>query len=222
MYMFKFTPHPGKQTEFLASTCDRIFFGGARGGTKSFSLAWKAAFTPVKMNYTNRNDRVIDQAEYDKLLAEHKYPKAMVTKLVIDYPDYVALLIRRTFPQLLRNLKPECDKLYPLYGGKWQERHKRYLFPSGAMIYLVHCQDRRALDDYIGGNYNFIGIDEANMFPEDWVISIESSCRSDNLEIKAQLCLTSNPGNVGHIWLKKTYVDKCKPIPVGKKIYNEE
>ena len=28
----KFVPHPGKQTEFLASTVDRIFYGGARGG----------------------------------------------------------------------------------------------------------------------------------------------------------------------------------------------
>ena len=139
-----YRPHPGKQTEFLRSSSDWIFYGGARGGGKSLMLAWKAALTPRKWHY-ERNRRRITRDQAKDLKKKGKGYQVKVERISIDYPDYIALLVRRTYPQLERNLKPECDKLYRLYGAKWQERNKCYLFPSGAKVYLVHCQDRSCL-----------------------------------------------------------------------------
>ena len=184
-------------------------------------LAWKAALTPRKWHY-ERNRKEITKDQADRYKAQKKTVHVKVERISVDYPDYIALLIRRTYPQLERNLKPECDKLYKLYGATWQERNKCYLFPSGAKVYLVHCQDRRALDNYIGGNYNFIGIDEANQFPEQWVEELSTSARTDNLELTPQICLTSNPGNIGHIWLKKRFIDVCPPEVIGKPVYNKD
>lgn len=200
--MVSYIPHPGKQTEFLKDTADWVFYGGARGGGKSLMLSWKAALTPRRWHYEH-NRKILSKAEVKELRKQGKKPELVIERISIDYPDFIALLIRRTYPQLERNLKPECDKLYKLYDASWQERNKCYQFPSGAKVYLVHCQDRRALDNYIGGNYNFIGIDEANQFPESWVDELSTSVRTDNADLKPQICLTSNPGNVGHIWLKK-------------------
>jgi len=78
------------------------------------------------------------------------------------------------------------------------------------------------LDNYIGGNYHFLGIDEANQFPEDWVEELATSVRSSTKALKPQVCLTSNPGNIGHTWLKRKFVDRCAPIPVGYRHYNKE
>ena len=216
---YLFQPHKGKQTEFLKCSADWIFYGGARGGGKSFTLAWKAALTPREWHY-ERNKKILTKKEVAIFKAEKKAIQLKVDKISIDYPDYIGLLVRRTFPQLERNFKPECEKLYKLYGALWQERNKCYLFPSGAKIYLVHCQDRRALDNYIGGNYNFIGIDEANQFPESWVEELSTAVRTDNKLLKPQICLTSNPGNIGHMWLKRKFVDVCQPVARGK-IYSE-
>lgn len=218
---YKFRPHSGKQTEFLSSTSNWIFYGGARGGGKSLMLAWKAALIPRAYHY-ERLKRKIQPEEAKQLKAEGKAVKTVIDAISIDFPDYIGILMRRTFPQLERNLKPECDKLYRLYGAKWQERNKCYLFPSGAKIYLVHCQDKRALDNYIGGNYNFIGVDEANQFPEQWIEELSTSARTDNQLLQPQICLTSNPGNIGHIWLKKKFIDRCPPEIIGDKIYNKE
>lgn len=218
---YKFRPHRGKQTEFLKSTSNWIFYGGARGGGKSLMLAWKAALVPRAYHY-ERLRRRIEPEQVEVLKAEGKSVKTVVDAVSIDFADYIGILMRRTFPQLERNLKPECDKLYKLYGANWQERNKCYVFPSGAKIYLVHCQDRRALDNYIGGNYNFIGVDEANQFPEDWIEELSTSARTDNELLQPQICLTSNPGNIGHIWLKRKFIDRCPPVAIGKPKYNEQ
>ena len=103
-----FKPHKGKQTEFLKSSSSWIFYGGARGGGKSLMLSWKAALTPRKWYY-ERNRKKITKEQADHLKKEGKTCQVKVERISIDYPDYIALLIRRTYPQLERNLKPECD-----------------------------------------------------------------------------------------------------------------
>ena len=120
-----YSPHPGKQSEFLASTADNILFGGARGPGKSFALAYKAAFSAKVYYWTYKGEKITND-QYLQFSAAGKKCEPVVEKIAIDFPDYVAILIRRTSPQLERNLKPETEKLYKLYGAKWQERHRRY------------------------------------------------------------------------------------------------
>jgi len=213
------TPNPGKQTEFVQSTESRILYGGARGGGKSQGLAFKAAFQVRRWHYECEGKEYDTKKDIPK--GKNNY-ELIIDKISIDYPDYVALLIRRTYPDIVKNLKIECDKLYHLYGAEWRERDHCYLFPSGAKIFLNHCQDEKALRSFIGGNYMFIGIDEANQFYSEWIEKIDTSLRTTNPELKAMLCLTSNPGDVGHHHLKETYVDRCPPVLSAYDTYNEE
>ncbi|MEA2037378.1 MAG: hypothetical protein U9O94_07745 [Nanoarchaeota archaeon] len=104
----------------------------------------------------------------------------------------------------------------------WLDKKKCYVFPSGAKIFLVHCRDKNALTKYIGGNNHVIFVDEANQFPWEWMEDISSSCRSSHPVIKAQMILTSNPGGIGHFWLRSKFVDRCVPKEQGKKKFYKE
>lgn len=214
-------PHPGPQQAFLASTADRVLYGGARGGGKSFCLAWKAALQPRVWHFEYDGNE-IDEDTYRQLRSEGIGVDIAIDKISIDYPNYRGLLIRREFPQLERNLKPETEKIYPKYGGEWKQRDRKYVFPSGAQIWMVHCKDERALRNYIGGNYHFVGADESNQFPWEWIQQIASSVRSETSTIKPQLCLTANPGGVGHHDLKELFVDRCPPVNRTERQYSDE
>lgn len=193
--MKRYQPHP-KQIEFLSSEVDELFYGGSRGGGKSFCLAYDAAF---------------------------KYRSGFGdgVKISIDYPEYTALLIRRNYVDIEKNFKPICDSLYLPAGAVWKEKKQCYVFPSGAVIHLAHMGTKAEVDKYIGGNYHYLGIEEANQFPEEWVEMLKGSIRSTNLELRPYKRYTSNPGGIGHLWLKNYFIDKCPPKQDGMK-YNEE
>lgn len=184
-------------------------------------LAYKAALEPRRWHFEWKG-QPISREEFLELRSMGEQPQVVIDRYSYEYPNYRALLIRRTFPQLERNLKPETQKIYPHLGGRWSERSHKWTFDSGAQIWLVHCQDERAVNDYIGGNYHFIGIDEANMFYPEWVEGIMSSARTADPELQPQRVLTSNPGNISHLWLKETFVEKCPPEPIGDPVYDEE
>lgn len=219
--------HPGKQVEFLQSTKRWLFYGGARGGGKTYGGCFKAAYQAQTFHYEDSEGETIDRQRYKKHIKNDLNPIIKIDTVSIDYPDYKALIIRRTFPDLEINVRPECDKLYlkDAAGNPfayWLDKKKCYVFPSGAKIFLVHCRDRNALTKYIGGNNHFVFVDEANQFPWEWIEDISSSVRSGHEIIRAQIVLTSNPGGIGHYWLKAKFVDMCQPVAEGKKIYYKE
>jgi len=217
-----FEPHPGAQTEFLGCMADEIFYGGARGGAKTASLVIKAACNVIDYHYIYKNKKY-SLEDYQKLSNDQKrYCHFLPTSIAIDQPDYVAVLIRRLYPDIVKNLKLECDKFYPLLGGKWKQTEHCWNFPSGAKIFLAQCHDQDALRTFMSGNYHFIGIDQAEQFPFEWIKQIEGSLRTSVGKFKTQLCLTGNPGDIGHKDLKEYFVDRCLPVNIGDKIYNEQ
>ena len=221
------TPWPGKQTEMCKTDVRMVFGGGARAGTKTWSGIYKAAYQARTWHYADAEGETITKAHYLAQKKRNMNPQIIVDTVSINYSDYRGLIIRRTHKQIDRNIKPECDELYlhdpdgnPF--ARWLEKKRQYIFPSGATVTLVHCRDRTALDDYIGGNNHFAFVDEANQFYWEWIQDINSSLRSKNSNLKPQLFLASNPGNKGHYWLLKRFVERCRPIPIGKPEYNKE
>lgn len=118
---------------------------------------------------------------------------------------YRALLIRRTFPQL-QEIIDRCWRLYPQMGGVYRATEKRWQFPSGAIIDLGHMQHEDDKYNYQGKEYHRIGIDELTQFTETQYTYLFSRLRTTEPDIVPQILSTTNPGGIGHNWVKERFV----------------
>ena len=144
----------------------------------------------------------------------------VIDKYSIDYPEYKAIIFRRTFDDIYMNFMPEAEKIYKRLGAVEERRRRPLFFPSGARVHLAYCDCEADVKKYIGGNFHYLGIEELNQFPERWIRDLGGSVRSTNPELKPFKRYTTNPGGVGHVWIKKRFIDPCKPIP-GAEVHDK-
>lgn len=123
----------------------------------------------------------------------------------VENPRYHGLLIRRTFPQL-QEIIDRTWRLYPVLGGVFRATEKRWQFPSGAMIDLGHMQHEDDKYNYQGKEYVRVGFDELTQFTESQYTYLFSRARSTDPTLRAQVLSTTNPGGIGHYWVRDRFV----------------
>ena len=139
----------------------------------------------------------------------------------IDYNDFKFVFYRRTYEELMESVWPLAMKFYGAAGARWNEQKKQFTFPSGAvgkLRYLEHQEDWRR---YQGGNNARQYFDElTNIHPENYV-KLNAWCRSAVPGILPQRKSTTNPSGIGHSFVKKKFIETCKPTPCGEKRFDE-
>ena len=121
-----------------------------------------------------------------------------------EHPRYHGLLIRRTFPQL-QEIIDRCFRIYPDQGGVYRATDKRWTFPSGAIIDLGHCQHENDKYNYQGKEFHRIGFDELTQFTKTQYTYLHSRLRTTDPELSPQALSTTNPGGIGHVWVKERF-----------------
>lgn len=127
-----------------------------------------------------------------------------------NHPRFKGIIFRRTYPELEKSLIPRSYEYYKPTGGDYNSQLHRWKWPSGAYLdfgYAEHEQDVRTYDTT---EYNYMGFDELTSFTEFQYLYLTSRCRSSSTELPALVRSASNPGNVGHGWVRKRFVEPCK------------
>ena len=126
-------------------------------------------------------------------------------------PGYRAIIFRRTFP-LLQEIIDRCWKWYPQLGGEYRAGEHRWYWSSGATVQLSHMQHENNKYDHQGKEYHFVGFDELTQFLETQYLYILSRVRvpPDNVQLRVRS--TTNPGGLGHVWVKDRFVDITQPL----------
>ena len=123
------------------------------------------------------------------------------------------LLLRRTFPELEASLITYFRRDVPreLY-EKYNEAKHIVTWLNGSTTRFAYCDTENDVYRYQGAEYLFIGVDELTHFTlKQWqFLTSRNRCRIKG----AKPCMAgaTNPGNIGHAWVKALWVDRV-PAP---------
>jgi phage terminase large subunit len=127
--------------------------------------------------------------------------------LCLYYGGIRVLILRRTFPELRENhILPMRSELNGW--AAWRETDKAFSFPNGSRIVFGYCAGEQDVDQYQGQEYDVIFLDEATHFTEYQFSALTACLRGANAFPK-RMYLTCNPGGVGHMWVKRLFVDRA-------------
>lgn len=197
----KFT---AKQSRALRSAATEILYGGAAGGGKSFFM------------------------------------RAIACILCGLIPGLQVYLFRRLSDDLYKNHMEGPKSFHVLLGpfvafGWVKIVENEIRFWNGAKVFLCHCQYEKDLSKYQGAEIHVLLMDELTHFTESMYRYLRQRVRAPglvipegaaaqflnmfgiNLRAKIPLILCgSNPGSVGHVWVKSSWVDMLQPFEVRK------
>jgi predicted phage terminase large subunit-like protein len=134
----------------------------------------------------------------------------MAALAYVAVPGYRALLFRRTFADL--NLPGALmDRAREWLGGsaaRWNAHDHVWSFPSGATLTFGYLETERDKYRYQSAELQYIGFDELTQFAESQYTYLFSRLRRlAGSEVPLRMRSASNPGGLGHEWVRARFVD---------------
>lgn len=128
----------------------------------------------------------------------------------VHVPGYAALLLRRTYADLSLPgaVMDRAHDWLQGSGAAWNDRDKRWTFPSGATLSFGYMETERDKYRYQGAELQFVGVDELTQWVEPAYTYLLSRLRRlQGAPVPLRARSASNPGGVGHDWVKKRFID---------------
>lgn len=127
-----------------------------------------------------------------------------------DVPTYGkhwrGVLFRRTYGELEELIDRSRD-IYPQTGATYNESKHMWTWPNGATLRFRYLEQDRHRTRYQGSSFTWIGWDELTHWPTDRAYKyLKSRLRSAAFVPAKRIRCTSNPGGVGHHWVKAFFV----------------
>lgn len=129
----------------------------------------------------------------------------------IENPAYNGIILRRTFTRLESADGPiaRSSKYYPALGGDYNTQKHYWEFPSGARIYFGHMEHEDDKLQYQSAQFQYIGFDEATEFTFSQYYFMFTRCRAPiESGLRCFMRAATNPGGVGHRWVKDRFITK--------------
>jgi len=124
-------------------------------------------------------------------------------------------IFRRKFNELEKSIIMEFLEKVPAHWYQYNKKdHKAEFYSTKAVLEFNHCQYDQDTRTYQSAQYDRMYFDELTHFSEYSYTYLMSRCRTTKTTIKAQVKSATNPGNIGHQWVKKRFVDAGEPNTV--------
>ncbi|HXL23014.1 MAG TPA: hypothetical protein VOA78_11145 [Candidatus Dormibacteraeota bacterium] len=180
-----YKPFP-RQSEFHESCAKYRLFGGAAGPGKTKALLWEAI------------------------------------QIANEVPGADTLLLRRTYPELESSLLAYFRRDVPRQFYKSYNESKHVVtWLNGSTTRFGYCRNENDVYQYQGAEFLFIGLDELTHFTlKQWqFLTSRNRCPVQRYpsgefagkRVHPSMAGATNPGNIGHAWVKALWVDHVPP-----------
>lgn len=144
---------------------------------------------------------------WDAVMKAMQYKQARIT------------IFRRKFPELEKSIILDFLENVPTSWYTYNKKDHRAIFKkTQAIIEFNHCQLESDVKTYQGAQYDFMYFDELTHFTQYIYSYLQSRCRSPK-GYPAQTKSATNPGGIGHHWVKSRFIDRGEP---NELVQNEE
>lgn len=128
----------------------------------------------------------------------------------LRYPGSRQLLLRRTLPELENSLVRMALAIYPGSLYHYVSSKHTGVFANGSVLDFGYCDSERDVYRYQSAEYDVIRFDELTHFTETMYLYLMSRLRGA-APFPRQMKSTTNPGGVGHDWVKRRFIDPAPP-----------
>ena len=136
----------------------------------------------------------------------------------IRYPRSKQLVLRRTFAELEKSLIRTSLSLFPREIYSFNASSHTGKFKNGSVIDFGYCAGENDVYQYQSAEYDCIRFDELTHFTRMQYVYLLSRVRGANGYPK-QIKSSTNPGGIGHSWVKERFID---PSPPGEAFIGED
>ena len=124
----------------------------------------------------------------------------------VKYPGSKQLILRRTYPELDKSIIRSCLALYPKSIYRYVASSHTGVFANGSVIDFGYCDNENDVYRYQSAEFDVIRFDELTHFTKEMYIYLISRLRGTNGYPK-QMKSSTNPGGIGHKWVKERFID---------------
>jgi len=125
-----------------------------------------------------------------------------------DIPGYAAIIFRKTFADLTLPgaLIDRSHEWLESTDARWDGQQHTWRFPSGAQVAFGYLQSELHKFRYQSAEFQYIAFDELTQHWEDDYLYLFSRLRRlSGYPVPLRMRAASNPGGVGHIWVKSRF-----------------
>lgn len=136
---------------------------------------------------------------------------AEAVTLCLEHPGLPVDIFRRTIPELKSTILPEvyrqCGDYIDAGYMTWHGQDRYFKFSNGSTVNLNYCDTPADVYRYQGREMPVILFDELTQFPQDWYEYLKTRNRTSNHNWPVRIRAATNPGGVGHGWVKNYFID---------------
>lgn len=126
----------------------------------------------------------------------------------LTFPRTVAVVFRRTYQELEDTDIKEALRSYPKELAKYNAGRHEFTLVNGSKILFRHCEHAADRFNYSGIEIQFLYFDELTSFEQVVYDFLKTRLRATLVQGVVPIVRSaSNPGNIGHGWVKKMFVD---------------